>query len=87
MVLPGTNWGESIIDAIETCKVVVLVYSAAANTSNAVMREVERAMHFGKPIIPMRLEKVPIAKSMSFYLASCHWLDAITPPLSSTSLG
>jgi hypothetical protein len=80
-VAPGTNYGESIVNAIESCKVVVLIYSAAANVSAPVMREVERAMHFGKPIIPMRLEDVPVAKAMDFYLASCHWLDALTPPV------
>ncbi len=80
-VLPGSNYGESIVSALESCRVVVLIYSAASNVSPAVLREAERAMNFGKPIIPFRLEDVPMAKGMEFFLASCHWLDAMSPPM------
>lgn len=80
-VLPGSNYGESIVNAIETARVVVLIFSSASNLSPAVQREMERAMHFAKPIIPFRLEDVPITKGMEFYLASCHWLDAMSPPI------
>jgi hypothetical protein len=80
-VLPGSNYGESIVNAIESARAVVLIFSSAANLSPAVQREMERAMHFAKPIIPFRLEDVPINKGMEFYLASCHWLDAISPPV------
>ncbi|MEY2564000.1 MAG: hypothetical protein QOH88_2193 [Verrucomicrobiota bacterium] len=80
-VLPGSNYGESIVNAIECSRVVVLIFSSASNLSPAVQREMERAMHFAKPIIPFRLEDVPITKGMEFYLASCHWLDAMSPPI------
>lgn len=80
-VLPGSNYGESIVDALEGCRVVVLIYSAASNVSPAVLREAERAMNRGKPIIPFRLEDVPMAKGMEFFLASCHWLDAMSPDM------
>lgn len=80
-VPPGGNYGEAIIHAIASCQVVVLVYSAAVNLSAAVMREAERAMHHAKPIIPFRLEDVPMQPGLEFFLASCHWLDAIHPPL------
>lgn len=80
-VPPGGNYGEAIIHAISSCKVVVLVYSNAVNLSAAVMREAERAMHHAKPIIPFRLEDVPMQPGLEFFLASCHWLDAINPPL------
>jgi hypothetical protein len=80
-VPPGGNYGEAIIHAIAGCKVVVLVYSNAVNLSAAVMREAERAMHHAKPIIPFRLEDVPMQPGLEFFLASCHWLDAINPPI------
>jgi hypothetical protein len=80
-VLPGSNYGESIVNAIESARVVVLIFSSASNLSPAVQREMERAMHFAKPIIPFRLEDVPMTKGMEFYLASCHWLDAMSPPI------
>ncbi|WP_052573153.1 toll/interleukin-1 receptor domain-containing protein [Haloferula sp. BvORR071] len=80
-VPPGGNYGEAIVHAIAGCQVVVLVYSAAVNLSAAVMREAERAMHHAKPIIPFRLEDVPMQPGLEFFLASCHWLDAIHPPM------
>lgn len=80
-VLPGQNYGESIVHAIAACKVMVLVFSGATNVSQAVIREAERAMHHSKPIIPFRIEDVPMSPGLEFFLASCHWLDAMSPPL------
>ncbi|MEO5917839.1 MAG: toll/interleukin-1 receptor domain-containing protein [Luteolibacter sp.] len=80
-VLPGGNYGESIVHAMAACRVVVLVFSSATNTSPAVLREMERAMHHGLPIIPFRLEDIPMSAGLEFFLASCHWLDAMHPPM------
>lgn len=80
-VLPGGNYGESIVHAMAACRVVVLVFSSATNTSSAVLREMERAMHHGLPIIPFRLEDIPMSPGLEFFLASCHWLDAMHPPV------
>ena len=80
-VLPGQNYGESIVHAIAGCRVMVLVFSEATNVSQAVIREAERAMHNSKPIIPFRIEDTPMSPGLEFFLASCHWLDAIHPPM------
>ena len=80
-VLPGGNYGESIVRAMASCRVVVLVFSSATNASPAVLREMERAMHHGLPIIPFRLEDIPMSAGLEFFLASCHWLDAMHPPM------
>lgn len=80
-ILPGGNYGESIVHAMAACRVVVLVFSSATNTSPAVLREMERAMHHGLPIIPFRLEDIPMSPGLEFFLASCHWLDAMHPPM------
>ncbi len=80
-VLPGQNYGESIVHAIAGCKVMVLVFSEATNVSQAVIREAERAMHNSKPIIPFRIQDTPMSPGLEFFLASCHWLDAIQPPM------
>jgi hypothetical protein len=80
-VLPGSNWGAAIIDAINGSRIVVLIFSSEANTSDAVRRELERAMSSGKIIIPFRLEDIRISKEMEFFIAGSHWLDAFPPPL------
>ena len=59
----------------------VLVFSANANASPQVMREVERAVAKGLPVIPFRIEDIPPSKSMEYFISAPHWLDALTPPL------
>jgi tetratricopeptide (TPR) repeat protein len=80
-VLPGSPWAAAIVHAIENCRVMVLVFSARANISNQILREVEAAVRKGKPVIPLRIENVEPNESMEHFLHSIHWLDALTPPL------
>jgi hypothetical protein len=80
-VLPGSNWGESIIDAINDAKVMLLIFSANSNASNHIKREVERAVNRGTPVIPVRIEDVLPSKSLEYFISAQHWLDAYTPPL------
>jgi len=80
-VLAGPNWAGAIIEAIPQRRALLLVFSADANSSQQVMREVERAVSMGIPIIPFRIEDIVPANAMEYYLGSHHWLDALTPPL------
>lgn len=80
-VVPGTNWGEAIIDAINASRLMVIVFSSSSNGSPQVLREVERAVSKGMGVIPFRVEAVTPSKSMEYFLSSPHWLDAIDPPL------
>jgi hypothetical protein len=82
-VLPGRLWGEAIVDAIRTSRVMVVVLSGEANHSPQVLREVERAVANDVVVIPFRIESIEPTGAMSYYLASEHWLDALTPPLDS----
>jgi hypothetical protein len=80
-IIPGREWGEAIIDGISQCRIMVLVFSGHSNESAQVRREVERAVSKGLIIIPFRIEDVPMAKPLEYFLSSSHWLDALTPPL------
>jgi tetratricopeptide (TPR) repeat protein len=80
-VQPGRDYAACLVEAIESTRVVVLILSAGSNSSPHVLREVERAVSGGKPVIPFRIEDVPLSKSMQYYVSSPHWLDALTPPL------
>ena len=46
-----------------------------------ILREIERAVAKGIPILPMRIEDCVPTQSLSYFLNAVHWLDAITPPL------
>jgi hypothetical protein len=80
-IVPGSDWGESIIDAIHGSRAFVLVFSANANESVQIKREVERAINKGIPIIPLRIANVVPVKSLEYFLSTPHWLDAFSPPL------
>ncbi|HYH03254.1 MAG TPA: toll/interleukin-1 receptor domain-containing protein, partial [Bacillota bacterium] len=75
-ITPGTEWGAEIVNAIGTSKVLVLIFSAAANQSPKVLREVERAVAKNIVIIPFRIEDIIPTKSMEYFLSATHWLNA-----------
>lgn len=83
-IVPGSSWDVAIIDAIDRCHVVVLVFSAHANSSEHIAKEVRNAVEAGKTVVPFRIEDMPtpdISKSLRYQLASAHWFEALTPPV------
>jgi DNA-binding beta-propeller fold protein YncE len=82
-VVPGQDWGEAIVDAIRSSRVMVLVFSQHANASPQIKREVERAVNAETVLIPFRIEDVAPERGLEYFLGTPHWLDAMTPPLES----
>ena len=80
-VRPGDEYAAAIIAAIDSCHLMVLIFSSNANASRQVHREIERAANKGVPIVPIRIEEIIPTKSMEYFLGEIHWLDALTPPL------
>jgi tetratricopeptide (TPR) repeat protein len=80
-VAAGSEWAEEIITAIESAKIMVLIFSSNSNESRQVKREIELAVSRGLTIMPLRLEQVEPTRSMAYYMAGVHWIDALTPPL------
>jgi formylglycine-generating enzyme required for sulfatase activity len=79
-ILPGAEWGGAIIDAIGNSRTMVLVYTAHSNESKQVLREVERAVNKGLPVVPLRIEDVPLSNNMEYFISASHWLDALGGP-------
>ncbi len=80
-IIPGMEWDEAIVRAIDNCRVVLLIFSASANDSRQIRREVKRAFNRGAPVVPLRIEAIVPTETMAYYMDSVHWLDALTPPL------
>lgn len=80
-ILPGHDWAESILRAIGGAKACVLIFSASANASPQVRREIERAVHNEVPVIPFRIEDTAPSESLEYFISTPHWLDALNPPL------
>jgi hypothetical protein len=80
-VLPGVDYAQAIVEAITQSRIMVLLFSSRSNHSPHVKREVERAVSRGIPILPFRIEDVPLSPSLEYFIGTVHWLDALTPPL------
>jgi hypothetical protein len=80
-VLAGEPYAASLVKGLSDSRLMVLVFSAGSNSSPQVLREVERAVSKGLPILPLRIQDVPMSSAMEYYISSVHWLDALTPPL------
>lgn len=80
-IVPGASWGEAIIDGLKGASVFVLVFSRHANSSPQILREVERAVHLGLPIISFRIEEAMPERSLEYFMSVPHWLDALSPPV------
>src|SRR5262245_43703688 len=62
-IRPGGEYGAAIIDAIDRCRVMVLIFSSSANASQQILREIERAVSKGVAIVPVRIEDVAPTRS------------------------
>jgi len=80
-VAPGKAYADEIIGALNVCRMVVVLLSSESIASAHVASELERALHNGKAILPVRIEDVHPTGSLEYYLAGKHWLDALTPPM------
>jgi formylglycine-generating enzyme required for sulfatase activity len=72
---PGENFQESITRAIRTAKVMILVFSANANNSLEVKKEIALAGRYNVVVVPVRVEDVAPNDALSYELAVRQWID------------
>src|SRR5258708_24240057 len=78
---PGATWTKGIMQGLEACRALILVFSEHANDSDHVQREVAKAFSSGLAVIPFRVKVVLPDQSLSYFLDTVQWLDACAPPL------
>lgn len=71
----GKNFAQEIIDGLKEAKVIVLIYSAAADKSKYVYREIETAFEANKHIVPLKIDDT-YPEELEFFLRGTQWLDA-----------
>jgi len=74
-VLPGADFGDSIVSALETSRVMVLVFSTNANNSDEVKKELVLAGEYKMPVLPVRIEKVLPSGAFRYQLTIRQYLD------------
>ena len=72
----GDDFGAAIVNAIRACRVLVLIFSAEANASPQLVRELKLADDAKKTVLPIRIENVRPSGSLAYFLGAAHWLDA-----------
>ena len=80
-IKPGMPYPEAIINALNICDVLVVIFSRAADDSIQVMQEVERAVAKKLVIIPIRVENTVPTGSLELMLSSRHWLNTYDTPI------
>jgi hypothetical protein len=63
------KWGEEIVNAIDSCKTVILMISQISMQSENINKEVMLAWENGKHFLPLCLEDAKVPKSMQYQLA------------------
>ena len=66
----GSRYAEVINKAVKDCACLVLLLTDASQNSTWVAKEVERAIHYKKVIIPVQLEDVVLNDEFEFYIST-----------------
>lgn len=72
----GSEYGDLIDQAIKQAKSVVVIFSAAASSSNWVKAELNVAFEEQKAIVPFRIDATPFIGQHRLILNHKHWIDA-----------
>jgi len=79
-IFGGQDFGAAITEAMQACRIVVLIFSASANISKQIVREIKLAVDHEKTVVPIRLDKVPMADTFAYFLSAVQWLEAMDGP-------
>lgn len=82
------DYATSICDAIENCKIFILILNANSSNSNHCLNEVEMAYKANIDddsniiIMPFRVDNNDLNRAMEYYVKRLHWIDATNRSLS-----
>lgn len=73
---PGRPFDQAIIEEVEECDLIVLLFCSQSDQSRHVKRELMMAENHNKLIYPVRLEDID-AKGLAYWLNDYQWIDWI----------
>jgi TolB-like protein/Tfp pilus assembly protein PilF len=74
-VRPGEPYAAAIVEAINACRLLVLVLTKNAVDSRHVLREVERASSKNRLVLSLRLDGCELPPELEYFLSANQWLD------------
>ena len=78
---PGANWSNTIVQAIDQSRALIVIFSSAANQSRQIFREVDYADNRKLPLFLFRIEDLEPSGSLRYFVSSTQWVDAWSGPL------
>jgi hypothetical protein len=72
----ATEWPVAIVEAINACKLFLVVLSSNSKNAKQISREAELADKNGAQIITFRIENVEPPPGLTYFLGNIQWLDA-----------
>jgi hypothetical protein len=78
-VPPAVPFAESIVQAIQKTRALVLVLTEAASSSTQVLREVQQASERRIPVVEFRAAGVRPSDALEYYLSPNHRIEWDTP--------
>lgn len=74
-ILPGHNYQESIVTALESAQGVVFLLSEGSSASGEIRKELSLAGSGNRPVFPLRLSPVIPTGALRYELATRQWID------------
>jgi TolB-like protein/Flp pilus assembly protein TadD len=74
-VIPGSQYADGIVRAINGAKLVVVVLSESAIASPHVGKEIERASSKQRPIIALKTDATPLTPALEYFLSESQWVE------------
>jgi hypothetical protein len=71
----GADWRAAIVNAISASDLMITLISEDASRSEQIARDLDRADRDRVPILPIRLDDVPVAGELRYFLGTRQWLD------------
>lgn len=75
-IQPGQTWAGAITEGLTRSGAVVLLFTANANRSDHVLREIDLAVKQKVPILPVRLDGTALSQDIEYYINVAHWIAA-----------
>ncbi|MCY3415096.1 MAG: BspA family leucine-rich repeat surface protein [Candidatus Heimdallarchaeota archaeon] len=71
----GQKYSRQILDAIDSCKIFIILISKHSTESRHVETELERGFSKGKDIMPIVLDDQPIPRDWEYFLTTSQWKE------------
>lgn len=74
-IAPGENFQVAIVRAIRGAKIMLLVFTGAANGSDEVAKELALASQNKMIVVPLRVENIAPSETFAYEFATRQWID------------